>query len=112
MPLSVSRLAQQVLRVKVQVLDEQGDFVEEDLKIVHRPVTMAMLNRWKDSAKTEDSGWSIVDELAEIIVDMDLVDDAGKPVKPSKKLLESIDLGILQTIHGAVMEAIFPNAKP
>lgn len=111
MPISTSRLAQRVLRVTVRVPDEQGEFVSEELKVTHKPVTLSILNHWREAAK-ENEGWSTVDELSEILIDMDLVDDHGKPVKPTRKVLETLDLPILRAVHKAIMEDIFPNEQP
>lgn len=119
MPLKLTRLAPRSVTVTVRTLDEQGEFLDEELTIKYRAITTAILNSWSDAKqkaeKAEQNGggvkWQITDELADVLIDIDLVDEKNKPVKPTKDFLESIDIEIVQKIHGAIMDDVFPNAQ-
>lgn len=117
MPLNVNRPAHRTIVVKVAVLNEQGESVTEELNIKYQPITIAILEQWAEGkAKAEQSNngkkWWIVDELASILIDADLVDSKGKPVKPTKAVLAELDIDIASAIHNAILGETFPNALP
>lgn len=92
----------------VDVVFRAGDEVVS-LTIDRNAFTPAWARRLEQGASTNDLS-SVVEALAELIMAWDVVDDSGRPVKPSVGLAE-LPLPVLLELEQAIGNGVMPSSE-
>ena len=106
MSIKRSTLEKQLRSVTIKVTFlENGETKTEALTIQYKPFTIKSLNDVRQ--KTDE----IAHQLAEFLVDVDMLEEDGSRCVPTVEFLESLDIEILRSIAEAVFGATSPNSK-
>lgn len=95
--------------VEIGVTDPIGEETREILKIRYRALTPNRLQELQAAGDGEGK-IGLVEQLAALLIDADLQDDADNPVAPTREILESLPLTVLQSIAGGIIGHITPNS--
>lgn len=106
MPIKRSVLEKQLRSVTIKVtFSENGETKTESLTIQYKPFTLKRLNDVRQ--KTDEIAY----QLAEFLVDVDMLEEDGSRCVPTVEFLETLEVSILKDIANAIFGATSPNDK-
>jgi hypothetical protein len=116
MPLNKSRVTERTASVKFTLVLRNEETGEVETEEVCPTVRSLSYERWQqifppEEASSEATTDRLARQLADVVVDLDIVGDDGAPFAPTIENLKTIDMPVLSQYSEAILRFFVPNAK-
>lgn len=125
MPIQATQLTDGVYTIPVEVTvpDAEGKAVKETLNVKSRTLTFKLMDALDEATRAAEGADpesaeaqaaakpALVRSLAALLVDMDVVDERKRPVKPTVEFLESVDMYVLIDVSKGVSGYFFRRGQ-